>query len=297
MVSVVDSVIPVFLLIATGWLSRVSGLIEEAHWAGIEKATYFIFFPAIIIDTLARADLGSVPVLGVGGALIGAILLIAAALLTIRPFLQRWMSLDGPAFTSLFQGSTRWNTFIGLALASSLFGPRGVTLMAVAIAAMVPLLNMLAFYVLVRFAGGPPQTPVRTLTSFVANPFIWSCAIGLALNMSGLPVPKPIGSFVEILGRAALAAGLLIVGAGLDVRRLAKPQGPHLLSLAAKLFLLPLIAVGLARMFGIGELDLEVTVIAASVPTASGAYALAKQMGGDARLMAEIITLQPSPLS
>jgi malonate transporter and related proteins len=292
MVSVIDSVIPVFLLIATGWLARVTGLIEDVHWSGIEKATYFIFFPAIIIDTLARADLGSVPVLGVGGALVGAILLIATVLLAMRPALQRWIGLDGPAFTSLFQGSTRWNTFVALAMASSLFGPRGVTLMAVAIAAMVPLLNTLAFYVLTRFAGGPPQTPLQTLRSFVANPFIWSCAIGLALNGSGLPLPKPIGSFVEILGRAALAAGLLIVGAGLDARRIAKPEAAHLISLAAKLFVLPLVAVALARFFGVRGLDLEVTVIAASVPTASGAYALAKQMGGDASLMAEIITLQ-----
>jgi malonate transporter and related proteins len=290
--SVIDSVIPIFLLIATGWLARVSGLIGDPHWSGIEKATYFIFFPAIIIDTLARADLGSVPVLGVGGALIGAILFNAAGLLALRPALQRWIGLDGPGFTSLFQGSTRWNTFVGLAMASSLFGPRGVTLMAVAIAAMVPLLNVLAFYVLARFAGGPAQGPAQTLRSFVTNPYIWSCAIGIALNASGLVLPKPVGSFVEILGRAALAAGLLIVGAGLDVRRLAVPEAAHVVSIAAKLFALPLMAAVFARLFGVGGLDLEVTVLAASVPTASGAYALAKQMGGDAGLMAEIITIQ-----
>ena len=51
-------------------------------------------------------------------------------------------------------------------------------------------------------------------------------------------------------------------------------------------------AVTLARLFGVGGLDLEVTIIAASVPTASGADALAKLMGGDAALMAEIITIQ-----
>ena len=292
MISIVDSVIPVFLLIAAGWLARVSGLIEDRHWNGIELATYYIFFPAIIIDTLARADLGSVPVLGVGGALVGAILLIAGALLALRPFLERSLGLDGPSFTSLFQGSTRWNTFIGLAVATTLFGPRGVTLMAVAIAAMVPLLNTLAFSVLVRYAGGPPQTRLQTLRSFVTNPYIWSCAIGLALNATGLPVPKAVGSFIEILGRAALAAGLLIVGAGLDVRRLAKPEAVHLVSIAAKLFALPLIAVTLARLAGVDGLDLDVTIVAASVPTASGAYALAKLMGGNAALMAEIITIQ-----
>jgi predicted permease len=292
MTSVIESVLPVFLLIATGWLARVSGLIEATHWTGIEKVTYFIFFPAIIIHTLARADLASVPVLGVGGALVSAILLIAALLLAARPYLERRLALDGPSFTSLFQGSTRWNTFVALAVATSLFGPRGVTLIAVAIAAMVPLLNTLAFYVLVRFARGRPQTPLQLLGTFVANPFIWSSAIGLALNLSALPMPKPVETFVDILGRASLAAGLMIVGAGLDVRRLARPEPIHLISLAAKLAVLPFVAIVLARLFGVGDLDLAVTVIAASVPTSSGAYAFAKQMGGNAPLMAEIITLQ-----
>jgi predicted permease len=167
-----------------------------------------------------------------------------------------------------------------------------VTLMAVAIAAMVPLLNTLAIYVLVRFAGGPPQTPRQILRTFMTNPFIWSCAIGLALNVSAVPLPKPVASFVDILGGAALGAGLLIVGAGLDARRLARPQPVHLLSMATKLVMLPLIAVTLAKTLGVDGLDLSVTAIAASVPTASGAYVMARQMGGDAALMAELITIQ-----
>jgi malonate transporter and related proteins len=292
MPSVIDSLVPVFLVIATGWLARVSGFIADKDWSGLEKVTYYVFFPAIIVDTLARADLGSVPVFGVGGALVGAILTVAALLLVLRRLLQRSIGLDGPGFTSLFQGSTRWNTFVALAVASSLFGARGVTLMAVAIAAMVPLLNTLAIYVLVRFAGGPPQRPLQIVHTFATNPFIWSCAIGLALNLSALPLPKPVASFVDILGRASLGGGLLIVGAGLDARRLARPQPVHLLSLATKLVALPLIAVTLARALGVGGLDLSVTAIAASVPTASGAYVMARQMGGDAALMAELITIQ-----
>jgi hypothetical protein len=126
----------------------------------------------------------------------------------------------------------------------------------------------------------------------MTNPFIWSCAIGLALNVSAVPLPKPVASFVDILGGAALGAGLLIVGAGLDARRLARPQPVHLLSMATKLVMLPLIAVTLAKTLGVDGLDLSVTAIAASVPTASGAYVMARQMGGDAALMAELITIQ-----
>src|SRR5215210_7593892 len=292
MTPVFNSLLPVFLLIATGYLSRVGGIIEASSWTGIERLTYFIFFPAVIIQTLARADLSSVPLLSVGGALICAILLNSVSLLLTRPLLERGLGVDGPGFTSLFQASTRWNTFVGLAVAGSLFGPRGITLIAVAIAAMVPLLNVLALGVLVRYAGGPKLNPAQMLRTLFVNPFIWSPAIGLSLNGAAVDVPGALLSYIDILGRASLAAGLLVVGAALDLRRLAQPKMVHVLSAALKLVALPVIAAMLARQFGVAESDLAVTVTAASVPTSSAAYVLAKQMGGNAQLMAELITLQ-----
>lgn len=292
MSAILASLIPTFLIIATGWICRATNFVSEQQWIGIERATYVIFFPALIIDTLSRADLTSVPVLGVGGALVGAILFVAILVLALRPLLQNRFNMDGPSFTSVFQGATRWNTFVGLAVAGSLFGQRGIALIAVAIAAMVPLLNLLAFYVFIRFAGRPKQSPKEILRSFATNPFIWSCAVGLALNQFAPPLPKPLAAYIDLMGRAALAAGLLIVGAGLDIRRLAKPGLPHMLTASLKLFVLPFMAVTFARLLGVGGSDMAVTVIAASVPSASAAYVLARQMGGNAPLMAEILTLQ-----
>ncbi|SCZ07934.1 AEC family transporter [Microvirga guangxiensis] len=292
MSAVFASLIPTFLIIATGWLCRVTNFVSEQQWWGLERATYVIFFPALIIDTLSRADLSSVPVLGVGGALVGAILLMSGLMLALRPLLERYASIDGPSFTSIFQGATRWNTFVALAVAGSLFGQRGIALIAVAIAAMVPLLNLLAFYVFIRFAGRPRQSPWEILRSFLTNPFIWSCAVGLLLNLLVPPLPKPIAGYIDLLGRASLAAGLLIVGAGLDIRRLAKPGFPHALATACKLFLMPVLAVTFAYYAGVRGNDILVTIIAASVPSAAAGYVLARQMGGNAPLMAEILTLQ-----
>ncbi|MCB8820993.1 AEC family transporter [Microvirga rosea] len=292
MSAVLASLIPTFLIMATGWLARATNFVDERQWSGLERVTYIILFPALIIDTLSRADLSSVPVLGVGGALVSAILLMAVLMLALRPVLERRLGVDGPSFTSIFQGATRWNTFIGLAVAGSLFGQRGVALIAVAIAAMVPLLNLLAFYVFIRYAGRPRQSPFEILRSFVTNPFIWSCAVGLALNLLAPPLPKPLSAFIDMTGRAALAAGLLVVGAGLDIRRLTRPGSAHFLAAALKLVLLPVMAVSLARLAGVSGDDLVVTIVAASVPSASAAYVLARQMGGNAPLMAEILTLQ-----
>lgn len=292
MTPVFNSLLPVFLLIATGYLSRVGGLIDAGAWTGIERLAYFVLFPAVIVLTLSQADLGSVPLLGVGGALIGAILLNGLALLAARPLLERGLGVDGPGFTSLFQASTRWNTFVGLAVAGSLFGSRGVTLIAVAIAAMVPLLNVLALAVLVRYAGGPRLTAAQMLRTAAVNPFIWSSALGLALNGAGPALPQPVLGYLDFLGRASLAVGLLVVGAALDLRSLAQPRPVHALSMALKLLVLPAAAAALARGLGVAGADLALTITAASVPTSSAAYVLAKQMGGDARLMAEMITLQ-----
>jgi malonate transporter len=292
MSAVFASLIPVFLVIATGWAARVTGFIEEKHWAGMERVTYVVFFPALVIDTLARADLSSVPVLGVGGALIASILLVAGLTLVLRPFLESAFGIDGPSFTSVFQGATRWNTFVAVAVAGALFGQRGVALMAVAIAAMVPLLNVLALYVFVRFAGGPRQNPRQLLLTFVTNPFIWSCAIGLLLNPLQSYLPKPFFSYVDIIGRAALSAGLLVVGAGLDIRSLVKPRAVHFIAIGLKLLLLPVVAVTIARLVGVERPDIAVVVVASSVPSASAAYVLARQLGGNAPLMAEILTIQ-----
>ena len=55
---------------------------------------------------------------------------------------------------------------------------------------------------------------------------------------------------------------------------------------------MPLIGFGFANLFGVDGPALTVVIIVFSVPCASNSYLLARLMGGDAKLMAEIITLQ-----
>ncbi len=288
---IIDSLTAVFLVMATGWLLKASGVVSANHWAGVERLTYQVLFPAVVIHTLAIADLGALPVLEVGLSLVGAILSVAALLLALRPMLAR-SGIGGPAFTSILQGSVRWNTFVALALAAGLHGRVGTTLMAIAVAAMIPLLNVLCVLVLARFASGRPMGFAQTVRSIAINPFIWSSALGLLLNQLQSLLPLALTGYVDILGRASLGVGLLVVGAGLDVARLAQPRLAHALPILLKLVLMPLLAWTFAGQLGVTGTALTVTVIAAAVPTATAAYFLARDMGGDAPLMAEITTLQ-----
>ena len=59
-----------------------------------------------------------------------------------------------------------------------------------------------------------------------------------------------------------------------------------------KLILMPVFAIALALWFGIIGSNLVIVAVCAAVPTSSSAYVMARQMGGDAPLLAQIITLQ-----
>jgi malonate transporter len=233
----------------------------------------------------------SVPVGEVGGALLLAVLTMAAFCLALRPLLLR-AGIDGPAFTSVFQGATRWQTFIGLAVANNLYGDTGVALASVAMVAMIPVLNIMSVSVLVRYARPTRLGWPELLLTIAKNPLIWACLIGFTLNLTRLPIPQIVHDFADALGRSSLALGLLVVGAGLRIGELIRPGFAASLAVFLKLIAMPAIAVGYALLFKLSGVNLAVVAVSASVPAATNAYILAKQLGGDAPLVAQILTLQ-----
>ncbi|MCA1300400.1 AEC family transporter [Stappia indica] len=292
MSGVLNALIPVLLVIAAGHVVARMGLITGDQWRGIEKITYFLLFPAIIISNVARTDFMALPAFGMSATLVLSILAMAALGLALQPLLRRAFAIDGPRFTSIFQGAIRWNTFVALAIADELLGADGVALLAVAIVAMVPLLNVICVLVLSRFASGSAPGARKLILDLLKNPFIWSTGLGLLLNISGLPLPGFAWSTLTILGSAALPIGIVCVGAGLDLNALRRP-GPALTTATLlKLLVMPAFGLLFASLIGLEGPARIAVLIALSVPSAGGSFLLARQMGGDAKLMAEILTLQ-----
>jgi predicted permease len=176
--------------------------------------------------------------------------------------------------------------------AGSLFGNLGLALASVAMIAIVPLVNVLSVAVLAHYASPEKRSAGSIVVTVAGNPLIWACAIGLALNVTHVPLPRLWHEVADALGRSSLAIGLLVTGAGLQLEGLFRPSLAASVAVFLKLVLMPVIAVTLALQFGIADSNLAVVTICSAVPTASSAYVLARQMGGDAPLLAQIITLQ-----
>ncbi|MFL6836998.1 MAG: AEC family transporter [Bradyrhizobium sp.] len=291
MAVVIAALLPVFLLIVLGFILKRSLIRPEAQWQGLERLTYYVLFPVLLVQTLVTADLTRVPVAGVGGALLLSALLMSLLCLALRPLLAR-CAVDGPAFTSIFQGATRWQTYVALAVAGNLYGDTGLALASVAMVAIIPLVNVCSVTVLAHYASREKRSAGAIVMTVVRNPLIWACVIGLVLNVAHIPLPRIWHEVADALGRSSLAIGLLVTGAGLHLEGMFRPSVAASVTVFLKLILMPVLAVTLALWFGLSGADLAIVTACSAVPASSSAYVLARQMGGDAPLLAQIIALQ-----
>lgn len=291
MIAVLSALVPVVLVIVLGFLLKRSRLLDEGHWTGIENLCYYVLFPALLVKTLATAQIGSQDVLAFVGMVLFAIAAMTGLMLAAFPLLRRGFDIGPAAFTSLFQGATRWHGFIALSIVGFLLGDEAIAYMAITMAAIIPPLNVINVLVLGSLVGGGNR-PKDAFATLARNPFVLACLAGVLLNVSGIGLGGPVYQVFDMVGNGALGVSMLVVGAGLRFRRVLDNRSVVALGTAIRLVGMPLLMFAGAWLFGVDGMPRTVAVIAGAVPTAASAYVLARQMGGDAPLMANLITVQ-----
>jgi predicted permease len=202
------------------------------------------------------------------------------------------LGINGPQFTSLAQGAARWHTFIAFAIIPLQFGPQALPLGAVGAATMNPLLNILFVILMSHFARETKVAPLPLLLSILRNPFVFSSLGGIAWQLSGLDLPPMVLQVLDMIGKGGLGLALLTVGAGLKVGEAISSWPPVALAVVLKLLAMPLLMAGMLRLMGVEGDAFAVALLCGAVPTGSGAYVLARLLGGDAPMVANMLTLQ-----
>ncbi len=264
-------------------------MLPNSFWTPAESITFWCFFPALLFYRTSTAQLAGLPLIEMLIALAAAILACGLLVVALVPA----MKPGGQTFTTLLQGSIRSNVYIGLAAATGLFGAEGTALGAVAVACMTPLVNFLSVVALARFGQSERKPGLRDVAkAVISNPIILAVLCGFGLNLAGIELPRLATETVRILGAPALPLALLTVGAGLDFATARHAGRQVLASSAIKLLAMPLIAWALCLAMGVDATPTTVVVLFAALPTATSDYIMARKLGGDARLMAAIISAQ-----
>lgn len=288
MITFIYTLIPIIALIILGFVLKRTKFLPEDTWPGIEKLTYFVLFPALLIRTLGQQSIAGMPWVLMLLVIFGTLTISAILLILLRPKLTK----DNASFTSIFQGGIRFNTYIAFAIAQSLYGATGVAMSSVAAGFMIVLINLWCISIFVIWGKSSITGTLQFIKSIIFNPLIIGCTIGWFLSLSGIGVPSIAGDILEIVGRAALPFGLLAVGAALKPESINGHFKAIVCSSLIQFGLKPLIAVALITYTGLNGVAAAVLLIAFITPTAPSSYILARQLGGDIESMASIITMQ-----
>lgn len=274
--------LPDFGLILMGaLLARRLGY-SRIFWEGVERLVYYVLFPSLLFTSTVSAKFTLATEGRMLVAAVGAFLFAVAL-----GFAVRWLFKPAPAFfASCVQTAFRYNSYVGLALAQSLAGARGVALMALIIAVCVPLANMFAVLALARHR----QTGV--LREMAVNPLIIATVSGLIANFFGFEMPVLLGTFLSRLGVASIAIGLLAIGAGLTFDSVHEERPAMIYLIAVKLLAVPAIALALIYALGLSGVPAMIVMLFSALPTAPSAFILAARMGGHATPVAYAITVQ-----
>lgn len=276
-------ILPLIILVGLGQVASKSGQLADVDWIGIEKLSFKIMLPALLVQAIIGSDLS----VQRSGLFVLAII-IAFSISGLMTLSLRWpfgASVGNPQISSMFQATTRWNGLITLTIANQIYPENGLQTVTIAMAFLIPYINVGNIAVLSvlnasRFSIGP------ILKNITTNPLIMACAVGLALNIAQIQLPVFIEQTLDMISRGALAVGLLCVGAGFQMRRLLQVNWQVLWSIAVKFLAGPALTYGLAVAFGLGEVETLCAVLVVATPTATNGYIVARQMGGDAELYA-----------
>jgi malonate transporter len=276
---------PDFSLILCGYLLCRYTALNRSVWQPVESLVYFFLFPVLLFHSIVKSPLD----LGATSSLIGAGLCLALCAVALSYSLPWWpvlgRRLDQRDHAASAQVGFRFNSFIGLALAERLAGPEGLLLIAVLIGFCVPLFNIAAVWPMAR------QANTGFLRELVRNPLIIATVSGLIANLLGFRMPEWLEPSVSRIGSASLALGLLAAGAGMQLSTLRQGKLLSMSVLLVKHLMMPLIALGLARLFQLNPLQTTIFLAFSALPTASTCYVLAARMGYNGPYVAGLVTL------
>ena len=272
--------LPDLALIATGAALARGMRWSPGFWASLEKLVYYVLFPPLLFTAIVRNrfDLAQAAPFALGVFLV---LLFGIALGALG---GRLFAMDQRRFSSAVQCAFRFNSYVALAVSQRLGGDAGVALCAVMVAVAVPTGNLAAVWFMAR------GSPTGTLKSLVRNPLVIATVCGLVAHMLDVRLPEPLSAYLSRLGTAAIALGLIAVGAGLEPSGARGDDRFAGYAISIKLVAMPLAAWWLAQALQLPPLATQVLVLFGAVPSASSCYVLATNMGGDGPYVARLIT-------
>lgn len=294
--NIINTVLPVFLIIALGAQLRKAGFISAELVTGLNRLVYWVALPVLLFYKIATA---AYDYQAAGKTflvmLIGMLACIAAAYLVAAV-----MRMPAPLMGTFVQGAFRGNLlYVGLPIIIYSFANSAdysaaeiETLAFLVLAPLVPAYNIAAVLALLASRHKLDRhAPARILRQLITNPLIIACLAGAVYSLVLPPLPTITVRTCAAVGQIALPLALLGVGAALVQGRIIGQRTYAFAGSVIKIAIAPIVGLLAAKLLGLGPAETRVAIIFLACPTATVSYIMAGQLGGDERLSAAMVLI------
>ncbi|WP_343125035.1 AEC family transporter [Hoeflea sp.] len=293
-----ETILVVFTLIAIGYGAAALRVLKPETGDGLSDFVFTIAVPLLLFRIIATASFDHGAPWAVWAAYFTSVLVtwVSAHLIIRAGFGRDARSGVVAGVTAGFSNLV----LLGLPFITGVYGEDGLAILSQIVTIHLPIM-MAASVILFEWAlkrdgaGTGGKSMMALLTGFLrqlfSNPLIVGILCGFIVRMSGLEIPRiadrVIGSLGGVAGPVALfAMGVSLRGYGI------RGQVPQALSLVTlKLMLMPAVALGMALVLGLPELQAKVVVAAASLPAGVNSWLIASRLGTGQRLASSSMTL------
>lgn len=280
---------PICLMLVLGVVLKRTRVINDNFIDVASRIVFQVTLPAMLFLSIVKSqhDFSSSAALIGYGLLANFLFFLFTTFFTKKAFPQH---LDHGV---IIQGGFRANTaIIALAYVANTYGEPGLALAAMYVAATTILYNIQAVITLTPKgeSSGLKAAGViaKTLTK---NPLIIGILLGVLCYSLSLPIPKMVTDAGQYFANMTLPLALLCTGGSLNIGSLRSDKAPAWFATAHKLILAPILITSGALLFGFRGLELGLVFLMSASPTAAASYVMARAMGGNATLAANIIAL------
>jgi len=277
---VISVTVPIFSIIAIGYLFRRRGVIREAAVPALNKVAYYLGLTTLVFTSIVKYDLKEIFNIGI----VKTIYVTFAIFIVIIFLGVYFLKINNRTKGAMAVSSFRCNmAFIGIPIIVSAFGDMAAAKTAIIIAFMTPV-NVIFAIIFFKVLGEDENKKNygRFLLDFIKDPILIASILGILVSYFRVMIPNSVMNLLNILAGLAVPLALLTIGASFRFSHIRKNLKLLVPATVLKLIVEPFIAFFIGRyLFKLGVLDISIIVILFAMPLAVAAYIMGKEYGSD----------------
>ncbi|MBR3753595.1 MAG: AEC family transporter [Clostridia bacterium] len=258
-----QQVLILYILIAVGFFADKAGLYTEKASKLNTNLLFYIVTPLVIVNSFLTIDNSPENLKNFGiAALVGVAIHIVGIVITL-PFFRK----SAPDAAGIYKYASIYGNcgYMALPLANAVLGAQGVFYCS----AVIMVFNIFGFTHGIYIIGA--QNGKFNFKKLLINPGTIGVFFGLPLFLLGIELPEIIATPVTSLAALNTPLAMLIFGtyiAHTDLKTMLTDKNIYLVS-ALKLIAVPLVMIGIFRIFRLPQTLAMAMAISASAPSAN----------------------------